>query len=42
MNTRSDWLKNRNPQEWRDKVVIHNEHSGTIKVEMGELEQWSN
>ena len=36
------WLKNRNPKEWRDKVDIHNEHSGTIIVEMGELEQWSN
>lgn len=36
------WLKNRNPKEWRDKVEIKNEHEGTIKVEMGALEKWSN
>jgi len=36
------WLKNRNPQEWRDKVEIQNEHSGTIKIDMGEMEKWSN
>ncbi|MEK3953242.1 hypothetical protein [Psychrobacillus sp. FSL K6-1464] len=33
------WLKNRNPREWRDKVEIKNEHEGTIKVVMGEMEQ---
>lgn len=36
------WLKNRNPSEWRDKVEIQNEHSGTIKIDMGEMEKWSN
>ena len=36
------WLKNRNPKEWRDKVEIQNEHSGTIKVELGDLYKWSN
>lgn len=35
------WLKNRKPKEWRDKVEVHNEHRGTITVEMGELEKWS-
>jgi len=35
------WLKNRNPKEWREKVEFHNEHSGTIKVEMGEMDKWS-
>ncbi len=36
------WLKNRQPELWRDKVEIQNEHSGTIKVEMGDMEKWSN
>lgn len=36
------WLKNRNPKEWRDKVEVHNEHAGTIKIDMGEMEKWSN
>lgn len=35
------WLKNRRPHEWRDKVDINNEHSGTIKIELGEQEKWS-
>lgn len=36
------WLKNRQPELWRDKVEVQNEHSGTIKVEMGDMEKWSN
>lgn len=36
------WLKNRNPKEWRDKVEVQNEHSGTIKVELGDMDKWSN
>ncbi len=36
------WLKNRMKEEWRDKVEISNEHSGTIKIDMGEMEKWSN
>ncbi|PUB18241.1 helix-turn-helix domain-containing protein [Paenisporosarcina sp. OV554] len=36
------WLKNRQPKLWRDKVEIQNEHSGTIRVEMGDMEKWSN
>ena len=36
------WLKNRNPKEWRDKVEFHSEHSGTITVQMGDVEKWSN
>jgi hypothetical protein len=36
------WLKNRQPKEWRDKVEVHNEHAGTIKIDMGEMEKWSN
>ena len=36
------WLKNRNPKEWRDKVEVLNEHAGTIKIDMGEMEKWSN
>lgn len=35
------WLKNRQPELWRDKVEVQNEHSGTIKVEMGDMEKWS-
>ena len=36
------WLKNRQPKLWRDKVEIQSEHSGTISVEMGDMEKWSN
>lgn len=36
------WLKNRQPERWRERVEIKNEHEGTIKVEMGALEKWSN
>ncbi|MER2079368.1 helix-turn-helix domain-containing protein [Psychrobacillus psychrotolerans] len=36
------WLKNRNPERWRERVEIKDEHEGTIKVEMGALEKWSN
>lgn len=36
------WLKNRNPERWRERVEIKNEHEGIIKVEMGDLEKWSN
>ena len=36
------WLKNRQPERWRERVEIKNEHEGTIKVEMGEMEKWSN
>ena len=36
------WLKNREPKRWRERVEIKNEHEGTIKVEMGDLEKWSN
>lgn len=36
------WLKNRQPERWRERVEIKNEHGGTIKVEMGEMEKWSN
>ncbi len=36
------WLKNRQPELWRDKVEVQNEHSGTIKVELGEMDKWSN
>jgi len=35
------WMKNRRPEEWRDKVDIANEHSGTIRIELGEQEKWS-
>ena len=35
------WLKNRNPERWRDRVEVKNEHEGTIKVEMGDMEKWS-
>ncbi|MEK3995935.1 helix-turn-helix domain-containing protein [Psychrobacillus sp. FSL K6-2365] len=35
------WLKNRQPERWRERVEIKNEHEG-IKVEMGALEKWSN
>lgn len=35
-------LKNRNPKGWRDKIEIKNEHEGTMKVEMGDMEKWSN
>jgi len=35
------WMKNRRPEEWRDKVDISNEHSGTIRIELGEQEKWS-
>jgi len=34
------WLKNRQPELWRDKVKIQNEHNGTIKVEMGDMDKW--
>lgn len=36
------WLKNRQPERWRERVEIKNEHEGTIIVEMGALEKWSN
>lgn len=36
------WLKNRQPERWRERVEIKNNHEGTIKVEMGALEKWSN
>lgn len=36
------WLKNRQPERWRERVEIKNEHEGTIKVEMGDMEKWSN
>lgn len=36
------WLKNRQPTEWRDKIEVNTEHSGTIKVELGEMTKWSN
>ena len=35
------WLKNRSPKEWREKLEIKNEHEGTIKVQMGDLEKSS-
>lgn len=35
------WLKNRQPELWRDKVEVKNEHSGTITVELGDMEKWS-
>lgn len=35
------WLKNRQPERWRERVGIKNAHEGTIKVEMGALEKWS-
>ena len=35
------WLKNRQPERWKDKVEVKNEHEGTITVEMGELNKWS-
>lgn len=36
------WLKNKNPEEWRDRVEVKNEHEGKIIIEMGEMEKWSN
>lgn len=36
------WLKNRQPERWRERVEIKNEHEGTIKVEMGVMKKWSN
>ena len=36
------WLKNRQPELWRDKVEVKNEHEGKIIVEMGEMAKWSN
>lgn len=36
------WLKNRQPERWRERVEVKNEHEGSIKVEMGALEKWSN
>lgn len=36
------WLKNRQPTEWRDKIEVKSEQSGTIKVELGEMTKWSN
>ncbi len=35
------WLKNRQPERWRDRVEVKNEHEGTIIVEMGDMEKWS-
>ena len=35
------WLKNRQPERWRDKVEVKNEYEGTITVEMGEMDKWS-
>lgn len=32
------WLKNRQPERWRERVEIKNEHEGTTKVELGALE----
>ncbi|MDF2064966.1 helix-turn-helix domain-containing protein [Bacillus sp. Cr_A10] len=42
VNAQIFWLKNRQPERWRDRVEIKNEHEGTIKVEMGDLKKWSN
>lgn len=36
------WLKNRQSDIWKDKVEVKSEHSGTIKVELGEMTKWSN
>jgi hypothetical protein len=36
------WLKNRQPERWRDKIEIKNEHEGKIIIEMGEMEKYSN
>ncbi|MFF2754801.1 helix-turn-helix domain-containing protein [Psychrobacillus sp. NPDC058041] len=36
------WLKNRQPERWRERVEIKNEHEGTVIVEMGDMEKWSN
>ncbi|ALC88136.1 hypothetical protein AM499_07795 [Bacillus sp. FJAT-22090] len=36
------WLKNRQPERWRERVELKNEHKGIIKVEMGDLVKWSN
>jgi len=36
------WLKNRQPERWRDRVEVKNDHEDIIKVEMGDLEKWSN
>lgn len=35
------WLKNKNPQEWKDRVEVKNEHEGKIIVELGEMDKWS-
>lgn len=36
------WLKNRQPERWRERVEFKNEHEGTIIVEMGDIKKWSN
>lgn len=36
------WLKNRLPERWRDRVEVKNKHEGTVTIEMGEMEKWSN
>lgn len=35
------WLKNKNPQEWKDRVEVKSEHEGKIIVELGEMDKWS-
>lgn len=36
------WLKNRRPEEFKDKVEVDNPHSGSIRIELGDMEKWSN
>lgn len=36
------WLKNRQPERWKDKQEIMNEHIGTIEIKISaDLEKWS-
>lgn len=42
VNAQIFWLKNRQPDRWRDKQEIDNKHSGTINVVFDEeTEKWS-
>lgn len=37
------WLKNRQPEKWRDKIEVDNNHTGNIEISFSDptLEAWS-